>query len=647
MSRFHVIVLALGCTVLASCGGGGNGGGSASMGGLPHAASAAPVAVDAGQAVRTAKLGESVEAIRNFSGRVDVAIPAAGIQVCLDVDGDFDCSAAEPAITTDAAGNFSLTLAARTALTSPPPLLVARIPAGFDATGAMQEAYRLASRPMPVTVISALTTLDALRAPTGGAVPPMPTPWLGLASTIDIHDPDDVTARRIGMAVLPALASATTRLMTGSAPMNIQAATAGAARAARQVLAAYIDPATGNLLHTVAPRTLRVETLHQVQPETCAAQPVTPISIRTRDAAPIDSKVTYVPATLQIEGADTAVATDIRGRGNSTWELMPKKPYRLKLGKKAALLGLPASKNWALLANYADKTLMRNALAACLSRMLGMDYTPGQRYVELTLNGDYVGVYQLSELVEVADKRVNIGEPATEAVDPGMGFLLEIDGRLDEVLWYYSQAGVPYTVKSDMTPAQMPNLVSFVDRMEGELYSTSFKDPQAGYDAHLDADSLIDLYLINELFRNNDGFNSSTFAYRPRGGRLQFGPVWDFDIAAGNVNYNGNDAIEGWWTRYQNPYFQRLLQDEQFRRHMQVRWRYLAGRLPDLGGFAFATAATLAEPQARNFTRWPILDTWVWPNAVVKGSYARELKYLVDWLGGRAGWMNVQLDNAP
>ncbi|MEJ8858320.1 CotH kinase family protein [Variovorax robiniae] len=584
-------------------------------------------------------------------------MPSVGIQVCLDLDGDFDCGAAEPATTTDASGNFVMSMAADTPLT---PLLVAKIPANTDASAAAQGPYRLASRAKPVTAISALTTLDALR-PRPAAAPvisapmpseaipsaPMPPPWLGLAWTIDIHDPDDAEARRIGAAILPALAVAATRLVNNAAiPMGIQPATVLAARAAAQVLGAYIDPRTGTLLHTVAPRTLRVETLAKVQPETCATQPVIPISIRTRDAAPIDSKEVYVPAILQIGGTD-AIATDIRGRGNSTWELMPKKPYRLKLGKKAALLGLPASKNWALLANYADKTLMRNALASCLSRMLGMDYTPAQRYVELTLNDDYVGVYQLSDLVEVANTRVNIGTPATAAVDPGMGFLLEIDRRLDETLWYYSPAGVPYTVKSDATAAQMQNLSGFINHLEGALFGENFKDPRTGYDAWLDADSLVDLYLINELFRNNDGFFSSTFAYRPRDGRLHFGPVWDFDIAAGNINYNGNDAMEGWWTRNQSAYVQRLLQDEQFERHLKVRWRYLAGRLPDLGEFAFATAAALAEPQARNFTRWPILDTWVWPNAVVKGSYAGELKYLIDWLSGRAGWMNGQLDNAP
>src|SRR4030095_3046019 len=115
-------------------------------------------------------------------------------------------------------------------------------------------------------------------------------------------------------------------------------------------------------------------------------------------------------------------------------------------------------RDWVLLANFADKTLMRNSVATCLSQMLGFEYTPPERYVELTLNGSYLGVYQLTDQIEVEDARVNIGKATAAIDDPGMAFLLEIDAQLDEDFWFKSLLTVPYTVKSDVVAEQMPNI---------------------------------------------------------------------------------------------------------------------------------------------------------------------------------------------
>ena len=374
----------------------------------------------------------------------------------------------------------------------------------------------------------------------------------------------------------------------------------------------------------------------------CPSVEVTPIRIDTQGAAPILSKDDYVDATLRVGNSGEAIQTRIRGRGNSTW-IMPKKPYRLKLDKKTALLGMAADKDWALLANYSDKTLMRNSVAFCMSRILGMAWTPDSRYVELTLNGDYVGSYQLTEHVKTGADRVDIGEESTLAGDPGMGFLLEIDARLDEVFWFNSTQGVPYTVKSDLVAEQLPAITDYVAQVEAALFGPDFTNADTGYEHYLGTDSLIDMYLINELMRNTDAFASSTFAYRPRGGKLHFGPAWDFDIAAGNVNYSGNWETEGWWVRTVSPYVPRLQQDPQFERRVKQRWAYLASRLPELHGYISATARALDGSQQRNFERWPILDSYVWPNAVVTGSYADEVRYLADWLSKRAAWMDTQL----
>ncbi len=143
--------------------------------------------------------------------------------------------------------------------------------------------------------------------------------------------------------------------------------------------------------------------------------------------------------------------------------------------------------------------------------------------------------------------------------------------------------------------------------------------------------------------RNNDVLVSSTYLYRATGGRLRFGPVWDFDITAGNFNDFGNGAATGWWVRVVSRYVQQLLNDEAFVQHLNARWRYLSSRMPELQRHIASTAQQLDGAQQRNFDRWPILATWVWPNAVVTGSYAGEVAYLRGWLGERAAWLDAQM----
>src|SRR5690606_8462016 len=130
------------------------------------------------------------------------------------------------------------------------------------------------------------------------------------------------------------------------------------------------------------------------------------------DGQPIESKEEYVDAEIQItNGLEGEMLfegiTEIRGRGNSTWG-MPEKPYRIKLDEKACLLGMPADKRWALMANYGDQSLLRNDVAFEVSRRLELEYTPRQQYVELFLNGEYMGNYTLTEHVKEGEHRVPI-----------------------------------------------------------------------------------------------------------------------------------------------------------------------------------------------------------------------------------------------
>lgn len=580
----------------------------------------------------------------SLEGRVDVAVVSrvapARLTVCLDTDGDLHCGAGEPGAAVDADGRYTLQIERRPGDGPGGAALVVEVPAVL-AAGDATPAYVLAAPAETGVTINVLTTLETMRARLSArglqqarALPAAADggPLAEAARTNALLSP-------VFVGSLPLLVPPEGAILSGAQVTMEAAATLMA------VLQPYVDAATGAPLHALTSRTLFTEVAHRLRPQRCTPQPVASARIDTHDAAPVVSKSDYLDAVLTLDDAvapPTVLATRIRGRGNSTWT-MPKKPYRLKLDQPAALLGMPADRDWVLLANYSDKTMLRNSVAFCLSRMLGLDYTPRDRYVELTLNGDAVGLYQLVEQIKVAEARVDIGPAAAQGGDPGLAFLLEIDRRLDEEHWHVSTHDVPYTVKSDLADGQMPAIVQFIEAMESALFSEAFTDPMQGYRRYIDVDTLVDFHLLNELMRNNDAFFSSTYVHRPRDGRLRFGPVWDFDIAAGNIDFSGNDDPVGWWVRDASPYLQRLMQDGQYRQYLRARWAYLSSRLGEVHAFIDDAAAVLQPAQVRNFERWPILETWVWPNAVVTGSYAGEVGHLQQWLQVRGAWMDDQL----
>lgn len=378
-------------------------------------------------------------------------------------------------------------------------------------------------------------------------------------------------------------------------------------------------------------------------PPTCVVEAPASMTIETTGSAPITSKDLYVTGRLQIAASGTSPAVDattqIRGRGNSTWEL-PKKPYRLKIDSKTAVLGMPSDKDWALLANYSDKTLLRNSVAFCLGNMLGMPYVPRQKYAELTLNGQYQGLYQVTEHIKTGDKRVPIGQEDS-TIDSG--YLLEIDGRATapDVIFHSSQ-GMVFEVKTDATAEQLAVIQASINAFESALFGANFADPVNGYAKYIDVDSLVDFYLVNELMRNNDAFNASTYVYKARGGKIVFGPLWDFDIAAGNIYYNGNEAPEGFNLNTTSRYISRVIQDPAFKARVAARWKILSAKMPELQTFIDTSARTLDGAQTKNFQTWDILGILVWPNFQINNTYAGEITYLKNWLSVRARWLDGQ-----
>ena len=368
-------------------------------------------------------------------------------------------------------------------------------------------------------------------------------------------------------------------------------------------------------------------------------------------SAPVVSKEDYVAGTLRVDGNMEYTdglyngAIEIRGRGNSTW-YQPKKPYKIKLGTKSKLLGMPADKEWALLANYYDKSLLRNKVGFEISSRVNMKYTPRSRFVEVFMNGEYLGNYLLCETIKVTADRLNIKEmDIKNPNDSTGGYLTQIDQRQDGAITWRTNRDVPFVMESfDVMPAaNLQYVKNYIQRIEDKIYTYNY-DPTTGYAAEFDLDRFIDWYLTNELMATNDAaFYSSVYAYKEKGGKLAMGPCWDMDLSSGNVNY-GHVSPQG-WTLNGSPWIFMMIRDANFNQKLKTRWKQIRTNVMSIPQYIDDQAKYLKYSQVENYTKWNILGTYIEPNQVVTGSYAGEVDYFKDWMQKRINWIDSQLNN--
>jgi hypothetical protein len=310
------------------------------------------------------------------------------------------------------------------------------------------------------------------------------------------------------------------------------------------------------------------------------------LQIETAGRAKIISKDEYLRASFKlVENIRTHSSfgvildsVNIKGRGNSSWDIMPKKSYRLKFDNKISLFDDPKDKSWVLLANYSDKTCLRNHTAFYMGSISKLDYTPRFHFVELILNGMYMGNYQLGEKVKIGKDRVNAGKD---------GFLLEIDAKAtpDEVTFRTPHLEYPVNIKDPDVAVDDEDYnyaKDFVMMAENALYSENFTDKDEGWQKYIDMESFVDWYLINEIAKNNDAaFYSSCYMSLRRGGKLKMGPLWDFDIAFGNINYNDNFNTSGFWVK-RASWYEQLFKDPAFVKRVKERFNYFYSRKDDI-----------------------------------------------------------------
>jgi len=384
------------------------------------------------------------------------------------------------------------------------------------------------------------------------------------------------------------------------------------------------------------------------------------IWVTTNDGSAITDKEIYNPATVTIRSSVasqdiTNVSCGIRGRGNSTWG-MPKKPYRIKLDKKAHFCGLPANeKSWVLLANYADKTLMRDAVADKISELVGMPFTPAVQFVDVYVNNEYQGNYMLTDQVQDGSDRVPVETlTAANTTEPTItgGYLLELDGFADaEPLWFTTSHALKITIHypddTDTNDEQKNYIINYINDFESHLFSTDFKDPDKGYRAMVDTTSLINWYIACELTGNSDSF-WSTYIYKLRNNnKLYFGPLWDYDIAFNNDNRLG-DATNKLMREYaHNPrtWIEQLAQDEWFIEAVERRWIELvnSGIQDVLINYIDDTATLIDASQKLNYQKWNTLNTRVYLEEFLFDTYAGGVDYLKKYIKDRIAFLNTSL----
>ncbi|MDA9570220.1 CotH kinase family protein [Porticoccaceae bacterium] len=384
------------------------------------------------------------------------------------------------------------------------------------------------------------------------------------------------------------------------------------------------------------------------------------VNITTNDGVPISSKEDYVMGSVTVDGgrffADLdSTVMEIRGRGNSTWGIHPKKPYQMKLDTKENFLDMPKDKKWIFLAEYSDKTLLRNTVAFELGYLSALDWTPKSEFAEVFINGEYNGTYNIAQKVEEKTNRVNIGNE---------GFLLEKDiqrhGRVapDDVYFntgihqgenviVIKEPNIERIDENDYGYLNDTNYIyisNYINQFENTLLSDAFADPINGYASYIDVESFIDWFLINEIAKNVDAKNfASIYFTHVKGEKIKMGPIWDFDLGFGNTDYF-SPFPEDWHVR-NNPWISRLLDDPAFVTLVQERFtnHYLPNKQHILDKID-TTAARLNLAQQENFGKWQILGVAVWPNFFVFDTYQEEVDHLKQWFIDRMNWIeqNIQ-----
>ncbi|MDR2233676.1 MAG: CotH kinase family protein [Tannerella sp.] len=337
------------------------------------------------------------------------------------------------------------------------------------------------------------------------------------------------------------------------------------------------------------------------------------VVINTENKAEILDKENWIKAAMSIDGIDKFPdyegITEIRGRGNSTWAY-PKKPFALKLDSKSEILGMPAHKRWVLLANYMDRTMIRNHISYEISRRTGMDWTVRGQFVELVLNDEHLGNYYLCEQIKPDENRVNITEMDADDLDSISitgGYILEYDSYFDEVNKFRTKIfDLPVMFQEPdeevLQPAQFEYMQNYINHFEELLTAQNFVKTRA-YASLIADTTFMDWWIVMELTSNFEAMHpKSCYFYKDRMDVLKAGPMWDFDYGtytSSNVSgYLAKDKL----------YYAQLFQDPVFVAGVKERWRRFKPHLEEITELILEVGYPLEMSAKLNEEMWSLLN---------------------------------------
>ena len=373
------------------------------------------------------------------------------------------------------------------------------------------------------------------------------------------------------------------------------------------------------------------------------------------------------------------IAIEIRGKSS---QMFPKKQYGFETRDEenedmdVPLLDMPEEEDWILQAPYSDKSLIRNALIYDISREIGR-YASRVKFVELTLNDVNDGVYVFMEKLKRDKNRIDINKLKTSEIngeDLTGGYIIKIDKPDDQYnsINSFVSEHSPYDPsgnnsvrflydtpdEEDITSEQKEYISNYVKDFENALAGENFTDPVQGYDAYIDSDDFIDFFLLNELSNNVDGFRISTWIVKDKNEKMRMGPIWDFNLAFGNADYCSGGESNVWAYKLNERcpggfwpipfWWERLLQDPAYVLKLKARWT-------ELRGTAFSNSAMTkmidnyemilrsSGSVKRNFERWPVLGTYVWPNNYIGSDYSDEINFIRNWISERLSWLDSNI----
>ncbi len=390
------------------------------------------------------------------------------------------------------------------------------------------------------------------------------------------------------------------------------------------------------------------------------------IDITTENGVAVDSKEDYRRCSIKIDGngffSDLEAEGKIRGRGNSTWLWYPKKPYRIKLDESQPVLGMEKSRNWVLLANYRDVTHMMNNVGFSLAHELDIPYTNHSRYATVTLNGEDIGLYMVTEQVEEGKKRIKLDE------NEGMLLTLDLnDGpgeAPDATDNFWSEGfGMAVAVKypDDATEEQRDRAKAEFGVLEKAIDDRDWETIQS----LLDVESMINYILVEEIIDNveldNDPSLRSGYIHRyDDSSKWVMGPVWDCD---GGFDYNWGDMYDthgmghtffesyrdlvfgsdpynhrGAYGSTASDFFCRLWGIPEFVEMLQEKWDSVIDTLPEtIENHLAETEEVIGDAAQEDMELWGISNY----------THAREFTNLVNWLSQRFSYLDGIVHNYP